>query len=214
MARSNALEAEDLEQLEQNSGSASAIRETPPGADWNPIEEAFLRRRSVRKYKTRQVPAHLIRRMLEIGRFAPSQGNSQAWKFVVVRDKKLIERMEQYCVDEFKKMSPALDYTLYPQGSLRRWFTRLKARLLNRLDHNMLHPVPMTVLTSIAEGRFAVFHKAPTVILLLVDRRGVGCPEIDIGIVGLGWVSFAGNKQNIRVSAPKGIAVYVQPAKI
>ncbi len=38
--------------------------------------------------------------------------------------------------------------------------------------------------------------------------------RIDIGIVGLGWITFTGNKQDIRVSAPKGIAVYVQPAKI
>ena len=38
--------------------------------------------------------------------------------------------------------------------------------------------------------------------------------KIDVGIVGLGWVSFVGNKQNIRVLAPKGIMVYVLPSKI
>ena len=39
-------------------------------------------------------------------------------------------------------------------------------------------------MTAIAAGRFAVFHRAPTVILLLMDKRGVGTPEIDIGICG------------------------------
>jgi len=38
--------------------------------------------------------------------------------------------------------------------------------------------------------------------------------KIDVGIVGLGWVTFTGNKQNIRILAPKGVAVYVLPAKI
>lgn len=206
---------EELERIEQEAGIQSAPPETPPGADWNTVEEAFLRRRSIRKYKGRQVPPHLIRRILEIGRYAPTQGNSQPWKFVVLRDKELLERIENSCVAECQRLTAAIDYTNYPPGSWRRATTRLKAQLLNRLDHNMLHPVPVGVVKIIAEGRFTVFHRAPTVILLLMDKRGVGCPEIDIGIVGtniimaahslgLGtcWVGFAkflnGDKQLAR----------------
>jgi nitroreductase len=49
----------------------------------------------------------------------------------------------------------------------------------------------MTAIKSIANGRFAVFHKAPTVILILVDKRGVGVPEVDIGVVGTNMVIAA-----------------------
>lgn len=38
--------------------------------------------------------------------------------------------------------------------------------------------------------------------------------RLDIGIVGLGWINFAGNKQTIRVLTPKGVLVYVQAPKI
>ena len=49
----------------------------------------------------------------------------------------------------------------------------------------------MAVATLIAQGRFEVFHKAPTVVLLLMDKRGIGVPEIDIGICGTNIVLAA-----------------------
>jgi nitroreductase len=155
-----------------------------PAADWNAVESALLRRRSIRKYKYRQVPANLVRRVLEVARFAPSQGNCQPWKFVVVRDPEVLKRMEDFCVAECKRLSASLDYSNYRRGTLRYVLTRLKARLLNRLDPNLLHPVPVSAVAAIAQGRFTVFHHAPTVVLLLMDKRGVGSPEIDIGVVG------------------------------
>jgi nitroreductase len=175
---------DDPEEIEADTGRVAKIVEIPEGAEWTAVEHAMLERRSVRKYKRRQVAPHLIRRMLEMGRYAPSQGNCQPWKFVVVRDPDLIQGMEEFCVKECKKLSAGLDYAIYPKGSWKHFVTRAKARLINRLRPNLLHPVPVTVMTSIAAGRFAVFHRAPTVILLLMDRRGVGVPEIDIGICG------------------------------
>lgn len=160
-------------------------------AEWNSVEEAILRRRSIRKYKRKQVPAHLVRRMLEAGRYAPSQGNCQPWKFVVVRDAEIIRGMEEFCVEQCKKLSSDFDYATYPRGSVRHFVTRAKAKLLGRLQPNMLHPVPVAVMTLIAQGRFAVFHRAPTVILLLMDKRGIGSPEIDIGICGTNIVLAA-----------------------
>jgi nitroreductase len=176
--------AEDPEQIEAATGRVARIVEVPEGAEWNAVEQAMLQRRSIRRYKRRQVAPHLVRRMLEMGRYAPSQGNCQPWKFVVVRDAELIQGMEEFCVGECRKLSAGLDYARYPKGSLKHFVTRAKARLFNRLKPNLLHPVPVTVMTSIATGRFAVFHRAPTVILLLMDTRGVGTPEIDIGICG------------------------------
>ena len=45
---------------------------------------------------------------------------------------------------------------------------------------------------------------------LLVDETG----ERDIGIQGLGWISFTGNNQKIRIVVPKGVAIYTTRAKI
>ncbi|MGD0946280.1 MAG: nitroreductase family protein [Candidatus Binatia bacterium] len=199
-----AFHVEDPEEIEQETGRRSKVTEVPEGAEWNLVEQVMLQRRSIRKYKRRQVPAHVIRRLLEVARYAPSQGNCQPWKFVVVRDVDMIQAMEDFCIGRCKKLSRSLDYANYPKGSFRHFFTRAKVKLFNRLQPNMLHPVPMTAITSIAQGRFSVFHRAPTLILLLVDRRGIGTPEIDIGIcgtnivlaaqsLGLGtcWIGFA-----------------------
>ena len=51
-------------------------------------------------------------------------------------------------------------------------------------EYANVHPVPALAISNIASGRFRVFHKAPTVILILMDKRGVGVPEVDVGIVG------------------------------
>lgn len=189
---SDVLDPEDIETGDDlTSLRRSAIRDVEPGADWTAVEDAILTRRSIRKFKARQVPAHLIRRILEMGRFAPSQGNCQPWSFAVVRDKAMIAQMEQYCVAVCKIMTAKTDYTNYARGTWKRFTTQAKTRFLNRFNPNALHPVPMTAMKAIAEGRFAVFHRAPTVILLLMDKRGVGSPEVDIGIAGANIVLAA-----------------------
>ncbi len=160
------------------------INDIEPGADWNDVEHAILTRRSIRKFKGRQIPAFMIRRLLEMARYAPSQGNCQPWSFVVVRDKTMIAQMEAYCVGVSKNMTAGVDYTNYPVGSEQREAIFTNTQALNRANPNSFHPVPMTAIKSIANGRFAVFHKAPTVILILMDKRGVGVPEIDVGVVG------------------------------
>jgi len=173
----------------------------PPesGADFNLVEDVIYRRRSVRFYKKKQVPEYLVRRVLEAGRFAPSAGNGQTWKFIVVQDLKMIDEMTESIVDVTKKMKKFADY-IEPGNENKEW----RARLLMRLKPNMFHPIPFGAMKFMAEGKLGVWHGAPTVILLLADKRCPGEPAIDIGITGqnmiltahsygLGtcWVSFA-----------------------
>jgi nitroreductase len=178
------LAVEDAEEVEKETGRSSKIPLVPEGADWNAVERVMLQRRSIRRYKKAQVPGHVVRRLLEVARFAPSQGNCQPWKFVVVRDPDMIRGMEEFCVGECRKLSSTVDYANLPAGSIKYRVARAKAKLFARLQPNMLHPVPMSGVSAIAQGRFAVFHRAPTVILILMDKRGVGVPPVDIGICG------------------------------
>jgi len=55
-----------------------------PGAD---IEDAVLRRRSIRAFLPKPVPEKLIRRLLEVARWAPSGSNIQPWRVHVLRGK-------------------------------------------------------------------------------------------------------------------------------
>ncbi|MDP6417240.1 MAG: nitroreductase family protein, partial [Gammaproteobacteria bacterium] len=50
--------------------------------------EAIQSRRSIRRYASDDVPDKLIGQILEAARLAPSGGNSQPWRFIVVRDEK------------------------------------------------------------------------------------------------------------------------------
>jgi nitroreductase/NAD-dependent dihydropyrimidine dehydrogenase PreA subunit len=64
-------------------------------ARWTEVERLILNRRSVRNFKETPVPEPLIRRVMEAGRFAPSAGNMQPWRFTVVTDKEFIAELEE-----------------------------------------------------------------------------------------------------------------------
>lgn len=50
------------------------------------VLEAIKTRRSVRKYKPEAIPDEDLKKILTAARLAPSAGNKQPWRFVVVRD--------------------------------------------------------------------------------------------------------------------------------
>lgn len=52
------------------------------------LYQAIKSRRSIRKYKTEQVPADVLHRVLEAANWAPSGVNLQQWKFYIVSGKK------------------------------------------------------------------------------------------------------------------------------
>lgn len=55
--------------------------------------ELVARRRSVRKYLADDIDPEVLSRILEAGRLAPSGNNSQPWRFIVVKDSKVKERL-------------------------------------------------------------------------------------------------------------------------
>lgn len=57
------------------------------------VTEAILKRRSIRKWKQTPVEKEKIEKVLEAGRRAPSWGNTQPWRFIVVRDRARIEEL-------------------------------------------------------------------------------------------------------------------------
>jgi nitroreductase len=160
----------------------------PDLTQWTPVEEVILKRRSIRAFKKEPLPDFMIRRILEAGRYAPSAGNSQPWKFIVVKSPEMLAEMEKDAVKITKRMMWFIDYTRSP---MRRRLLKPLSKLIIRMNYNELHPVPMGLLRSIANDECPVFHHAPTLILLLEDRRGVSNPPTDIGICGQNMVLAA-----------------------
>ena len=181
-----------------------SARRTPASGDpFNEVERVILRRRSVRSFRDKQVPEHLVKRVLECGRFAPSAGNNQSWKFVVIRDPALIEEMTGYTRAWARRLSRLLDPT-YPGALTTPAVSRITRLVMSRVATSPMHPTGLAGLGQLGSGAIGLWHGAPTVIALLVDTRGTGNPYLDVGIagqnmvlaahsMGLGtcWVSFA-----------------------
>ena len=62
------------------------------------IFEIFKKRRSVRSYKSTLVPEEHITKIIDAARMAPTAGNQQPWKFMVVRDRNKLDELENACV--------------------------------------------------------------------------------------------------------------------
>jgi nitroreductase len=56
-------------------------------------------RRSVRKFKSDPVPEEHLRQILDAARLAPTSGNQQPWKFLVVRDRVLLDRLKDTLIE-------------------------------------------------------------------------------------------------------------------
>jgi len=65
------------------------------------VLEVIQKRRSVRKYKKDPIPEKALMRVLEAARLAPSGKNFQPWKFIIVKDKALKEKLAQASAGQF-----------------------------------------------------------------------------------------------------------------
>ena len=149
-------------------------------------EEVILKRRSVRMYKKKPVPEYMIKRILEAGRFAPSAGNCQPWKFIVVNDTEIIAGLTETTVNLCKITKKTLDYR---QKGLE-WVKPI-TKFITRLKKADFHPTPFGAVSFIADGKLGLYHGAPLVILIFKDVRGISNPDLDCGIAGQNMVLAA-----------------------
>lgn len=62
-----------------------------------PQLDFITNRRSIRKYRDDPIPDEVVEQLLEAARWAPSTDNAQPWRFIVVRDKAVIEQLGIIC---------------------------------------------------------------------------------------------------------------------
>lgn len=106
------------------------------------FKEVVLKRRSVRKFKKDAVPKESLRKVLEAGRWAPSAGNCQPWRFLVITDRGIKAEIAGNCTSfskkHWKQFSPARAKYLAARGGS--W------------DKSYMRDIPILV---------AVFYKLP-----------------------------------------------------
>jgi nitroreductase len=97
-----------------------------------------MTRRSIRNYEDKDVPLELIRKVIKDSCLAPSSGNGQPWRFVVVKNREWIKRLS----DESKR------------------------NFLSYLDENPDAPIKRYEKT-LKDHEFNVFYNAPCLVLIL-----------------------------------------------
>jgi nitroreductase len=70
--------------------------------------QAILTRKSIRKFIDKEVPPDIIKKILEAGIRAPSGGNRQPWRFVVVTDKDKIRQFDPEAHQPWVENAPAI----------------------------------------------------------------------------------------------------------
>lgn len=66
--------------------------------------EAILSRRSIRKYTSDPVDDETVAKLLEAAMAAPTAANQQSWRFVVIKDRALLEKIPD--VHPYSSMTP------------------------------------------------------------------------------------------------------------
>lgn len=74
--------------------------------------EIIKTRRTVRRYKPTPVPREHILKIIDAARFAPTAGNQQPWKFLVIQDRQKLDQLQKeaplwYLEDYKKRRQPA-----------------------------------------------------------------------------------------------------------
>jgi len=153
-------------------------------------ERVIYRRRSIRLYQKRQVPEELVRRVIEAARFAPSAGNNQPWKFVVVRNPELLGEIRRICHKSLRFAT----YLSLPHPWLRKktpgdrktglaWWQHAVLPLLIAHYQGDADPRARGGVNAVtSDPGFDTTFGAPTLILILADKRAIGGTELDTGI--------------------------------
>ena len=144
--------------------------------EYTPIEKAVFERRSVRNFEDKPVPEPLLRRLLEAGRMAPSTGNCQPWRFIVITDKELLAEIAER-IQQLTQMATMM----YHNDDM---LEALAAQYETDPQPGMFDPRVQFGIKAVAEGKLPALVEAPAFILMLGDERAISGPEINIGICG------------------------------
>jgi len=83
----------------------STLKYTP---DQEYLFNVIKTRRTVRKFKSTPVPKEHILKILDAARFAPTAGNQQPWKFLVIQNREKLDKLQEealaWYLEKYKRM--------------------------------------------------------------------------------------------------------------
>jgi nitroreductase len=141
------------------------------------IWEAMSTMRAMRRLKPDPVPDDLIHKILQAGQWAPSGGNTQRWRFLVVRDPQVKKQVQAYYSRLYdEQVGPRYSSSAPPPGSDAARYERQHAAVKYLTDHYHEAPVWIVACLEAGEnpGRSAGSSIYPAVENMLLATRALG----------------------------------------
>ncbi|MCZ6620067.1 MAG: nitroreductase family protein [Gammaproteobacteria bacterium] len=124
---------------------------------------------AAREFVDEPVTDEVLRKILENARFAPSGGNRQGWKVLVIREQETRDALVPMIMPTFQR------YIAQVQAGESPW---------NTIDETNLREAEIAA-TEVPEGFVRALVSAPVVLLVLVDLSVVASFDVDLERVGL-----------------------------
>ncbi len=161
-------------------------------------------RRSIRKFKLKEVSKKDILEIIEAGRYAPSSHNSQPWRFVVVSNKKEVERLADSIKGWFRKIMVLGSFVGFFNKRIRGALKIVKKRAYSESDL-FFYDAPLVILVCARRGTFFFKDCSCAAQNMMLAARSLG--------IGSCWIGFADiafhESKSLRkqVGVPKGTHV-------
>jgi nitroreductase len=153
------------------------------------LYEAMSTLRAVRRLRTDPIPDDVLQRVLQAATWAPSGGNVQPWRVIVVQDEAKRRRLQELYI------GPWRDYSKGHQAGIANLTGEARAkqeRMIGAADHlaEHMHEAPAILVFCFAPGRMAITDarlERPSVVgggsvypavqntLLACRAEGLGC---------------------------------------
>jgi nitroreductase len=113
--------------------------------------ETMQTMRAMRRLKPDPVPDELIRKILEAGICAPNGGNTQRWRFLVIKDQKIKQRVQVHYKRAFDEViGPRYRNSTPPPGVTKEQYMRQHAAVEYLTEH--FHEAPVWIVACLDEG--------------------------------------------------------------
>jgi nitroreductase len=134
--------------------------------------------RAMRRLKPDPVPDELIRKILQSAQCAPNGGNTQRWRFLVIKDPKIKQQVQVYYKRAFDEViGPRYLSSKPPAGVSKESYVRQHAAVQYLTDH--FHEAPVWIVACLEEGtaaptRWSGASIYPAVQNMLLTARALG----------------------------------------
>ena len=134
--------------------------------------------RAMRRLKPDPVPDELVRKILEAGICAPNGGNTQRWRFLVIKDPEIKRKVQVHykrALDEV--IGPRYRTSAPPPGVTKEQYMRQHAAVEYLTDH--FHEAPVWIVACLEEGTATPTRSSgasiyPAVQNMLLAARALG----------------------------------------